>query len=799
MMRFADIEAAPHPRGNRIDLTWVHPDPDRYPGVRVVRRTATHPADPEDGTVVAEGTDLWVSVNERGEQVCRVVDEGLRGETMYYYTLFPYETNPLGDGVFDPLNRAAAMATAPYDMAGQMYEQLPAIYHRYDTDQAKGNPGELPAEVEGMGPLRRFLEVTGRHLDQLHSLTRTLLDLHDLDRVDGRLMPLLAQWIGWPTDYRLDVDAQRSELKKAPAIYKAIGIIPTVEATVKRIIGWESRVKEFAHNVLMTNQPERLNLWAQVRGVAGTWERPTEPLSLDAAYEGRPSAAWDDEDTLWLLYHTRRKASSETWFDEEGTAAAGEKGASVRRGQWDIWYKTYTEEEGWAPSQPLTNRNAIDRAPEVVFWRNELWVLWETYTEADQSWRISYRVRSGGAWSGVTPVSLWEDEVERRCPRAVVDDENRLWLFWEEKKEESWQLVYNRHNATGWELAEAQPFPSGADVEADLFLFSHPDDSGQPLWLFWARRRPAGGDQTRWEIAYRVKESLDPSAADWSAVRTLADSVVPDSVASDREPVVLLDETGHLEVFWSANRDRSWSLWRSTLDPATHDWAPADELTSNPYAQRASLPVRLSEGRTLLVYRSSERLVYEHEVYRATRTTDLRYSGSMTVDTRNVAKTALHGSYRDFQTYTYDTGVDGRRTDQNWYALDTAGIYLTPETEDPSLIVRNRNIVRRVLRQFMPAHTRAVFIIEPMPFREHVYTYDFPDVEPQRRIGEQAFESVLPETYTGVGDDYADAVPDWIWMHAWSEASADHHTVDFAADPIDTTHRTWHVGLTTEA
>ena len=42
-VRLKNIIASAHPLGNRIDLTWVHPDPVTYPSVRVVRRKGTHP------------------------------------------------------------------------------------------------------------------------------------------------------------------------------------------------------------------------------------------------------------------------------------------------------------------------------------------------------------------------------------------------------------------------------------------------------------------------------------------------------------------------------------------------------------------------------------------------------------------------------------------------------------------------------------------------------------------------------------------------------------------------------------
>ena len=76
------------------------------------------------------------------------------------------------------------------------------------------------------GQLRGFLDLPGGELDRLYSLNRAALLLTNLDRVDGRLLPLLAQWIGWRTDYSLPVGAQRNEIRFAPRIYRTVGCGP---------------------------------------------------------------------------------------------------------------------------------------------------------------------------------------------------------------------------------------------------------------------------------------------------------------------------------------------------------------------------------------------------------------------------------------------------------------------------------------------------------------------------------------------------------------------------------------------
>ena len=394
-MRFLNIVATPHPSGNRIDLRWVHPNPTQFPGVRVVRREGTHPlsptpTSPQQGVVVADinptspGQSL-VLVQAGGSYT--VTDKGLKGETVYYYSLFPYAGSPPNYDI-DRHNRAVAMATSPYNIAGQMADLLPTLYHRYDT--VLPNAAAVAPADRQKGQLRRFLDLPGSQLDLLYSFARATRDLHDLEKVDSRLLPLLAQWIGWQIDYRLETDVQRNDIRNAPHLYKSIGLIPTVEATVKRLVGWESRTKEFVHNVFRSNQPERLNLWMRKQDSAGAWSTPRAPLSLDFAYEGRPTAVRDQDGTLWLFYHT------------------------LRKGHWDIWYKTFREGQDWTPSEPLTNRALIDKYPTAVLQGTTLWVFWSTYSEADQRWQINVRTRANGQWSLVAPLSP-------RAPLATDD------------------------------------------------------------------------------------------------------------------------------------------------------------------------------------------------------------------------------------------------------------------------------------------------------------------------------------------------------------------------------------------
>ncbi|MCP4428757.1 MAG: hypothetical protein GY803_30090 [Chloroflexi bacterium] len=806
-MRLKNILATPHPFGNQIELTWVNPDLVQFPGVRVVRRRDSHPVTPIDGDLVVEGIDLPYEINDDGEGLYQLLDTGpLRGETVYYYAFFPYESDP-PDYVIDRYNRASAMVTAPYDLAGQMAGLLPGIYHRYDTAVPHNPPDEMLAIDRERGFLRRFLDLPGGQLDQSYSFIRALLDLHNLDRVDGRLLPLLAQWIGWKTDYKLEIESQRNEIRQAPAIYQTVGIIPTVEATVKRISRWESRTKEFVHNVFRTNQPERLNIWSKLRNSAGVWDEPTTPLSLDFAYEGRPAAVRDGDGLLWLFYQTLRKGRWDIWFKTLSTftidisletdlddhvistalIAAFAAGGfillpnAVVATVGDEWMisdddqgETYRirEDAGqlrvyrWTPSQPLTNSPTLDRHPATAVQGSAHWLFWDVCDEETQTWRIDFCSRSGDDWTLPETFTLPDvdppvPQPERKRPLTVADDAGGLWLFWLEKVGTRWLLKYNRHDGIDWELDPAADFPltAGGDdprVEGDPFVLFHPSAPAGPLWVFWARQEAtAVPGQTRWSVVYRTKGSLNTAVSDWSDINTVPKAADDDH---DREPAAIIDSAGNIELFWSSNRDGSYSVWRNTLDVAADTWGTAEAITETPYSQRDPLPLAHNDS-LLLLYRANQSLTYQSQVYGATETTDFRYVGATTAHTRNTAKIGLRQAFEDFQTYTYDAGQAGQRTNDDWYGRDTIGLYLAPDTMDDDKI--NNGIIRisRVLAEFMPITDRVVFITKPDLHTEHIYTYALPGATEPRFIGDSYnddFVSALGGGALGPDEDFAD-------------------------------------------
>lgn len=803
--------------------------PHVFPWVRIVRRCRTYPVSPDDGAVVKEinsvlfetgteaATDLdngtisvelrqrfqEVSITLSGNALLRteaasglwsltdgarrftlalgsggittytngvfsLLDRKLKSETVYYYALFPFRGSP-PEYLADKAYRTAAMATGPFGAAERLYDLLPRIYHRYDKVQSH----KVPAPDREKGELRRLLDIPGGQLDQLYSFARAALDLHDPEKVDGRLLPLLAEWIGWQTDYRNELGLQRNEVENAPFVYRTTGMIPNLEAAVKRISGWECRTKEFVHNVFASNRPEKLNLWLLERNGNGDWTESTEPFSLDYAFEGRPAAARDDEGRHWLFYHTCRERPAGKG-QPEGIACT-------------IWCKRF-DGSGWSPSEPLTDRLSIDKYPAAAFHDGTLWLFWSVFDPAAAAWHIEYRVRAGEGWSEVrAPGSAGYDATfgavaaERKLPLTVSDDAGGLWLCWLERADGTWRMRYNRHDGSGWQLPSPGELPEADILMEDPFLLFHA--ATKRLYLFWSHRDASG----RSVIACRRKNGIDPGLADWDPdYQILPADAGP--ACDDRCPAGLVTE-GRIELFWSSNRGGSWSILHAVLDQETESWGDTDTLTSDAYTRRDPLPLAVGEG-TLLIYRSNRSITYASRIYRATQTTDFRYAGSTTVDVRNSAKNQLYLQYGDFRAYTSDTGRD----DDNRYARDTVGLHLKAGTGDPGLIDRNRGIISQLLAEIMPVQARSVFSIETV----YQDDYDFPNPD---NFTDLLTGAAAPERYPEMRESRIDTIGDWLRLYSCDPVSRTHldgHTVNFAvppATPVDTGYRTWHTGV----
>jgi phage tail-like protein len=177
---------------------------------------------------------------------------GLTPETVYYYQL---GSPALPPGADPRPYRDTAMATEGYGLNRSLYEALPAIYRRHDVTTRPTTAGAeaVPEAAPRSGQLRRFLDPFGAALDLMRSTAEGLRTLHDVDNTDARFLPLLSEWIGWGLSFDASVPIQRHEIRYAAALYRITGTIPGCLIWMKRLTGWDGRVKEFYPNVFFSN------------------------------------------------------------------------------------------------------------------------------------------------------------------------------------------------------------------------------------------------------------------------------------------------------------------------------------------------------------------------------------------------------------------------------------------------------------------------------------------------------------------------------------------------------------------
>src|SRR5687768_2697433 len=341
------------PRGGRVELSWVTPRAADFPdfrGVKVVRREGAYP----DAQAVAADPGVHDDDDTAAGLAASFTDSGLKAETVYYYAVAAYDgAHPTNFSV----SYVSAMATAAYGMGERMYERLPGQYQRFDTALPPDAPTLDPADAL-KGQLRRFVEMFGLQFDLLRSYASAMRGFNDVERVDGALLPLLAQWLGWQTDYSLPVSKQRNEVRYAPHFYRTTGLAANLKATRNRLTTWDAQLKEFAHNVLRANDPERLTVRETTRR-QGVWAAARE-TTADWAFEGRPSAVGEDEDRQWLFYHACHKGR--TTVPDSENVAPEEKSAPDSS---HVWFKLCDFGE-WLPAQQLTDGFGVNRAPSAV-------------------------------------------------------------------------------------------------------------------------------------------------------------------------------------------------------------------------------------------------------------------------------------------------------------------------------------------------------------------------------------------------------------------------------------------------
>lgn len=719
-----ELQARVNLDGERIDLTWTgRTSRQQSIRFRLLRRERRYPVDPEDGVLVFDGcvpvdsvpgfaqTDQLDAGPAPGSSgVLAVVDDPKSGDLTYfgrvadkgmaashskksrsggldttaltagicyYYTLF------VGDGLSaTPVARASVRSTVCHGFADQLYRLLPEVYRADDEPSPAGR---------GQGQLRKFLEVCGAALDYFRSRAEGLRGLHDVLQTRADLLPHLAQWIGWDPDLAQDEISQRMEILFAPELYRKVGTLPNIQALVNRVTGWDCRIKEFVHNVCLSNAPETLHLWdiwEISRNKAGNaWLKPRQCTTAEN-YDGRPSCVKDAANNTWLFWQANRSGGRSIWcqnLDVPGTAprridlypqddsgrllqSAGAPSVilagkelwlfceSGPPGKREIWWtaplspdaigKKPADEAPTCHVRNLSLHPADDSNPAAVTLGDQVWVFWQSNRRGPTD--IWARVHQDGQWG--PPRRITTAGFRHWAPAAVVDHNHTLWLFYCEDyysaQKISCRLRCRTFDGRAW--LDKKDAGTGGPHDASPAAVVR----GNNIWLFWQARDA----QERWQIWSKTFNGKK-----WGKkVR------VTDHPAADKEPAALVDSNGRLRVFWRSQRRGYF------------------RIEGQAQGRRYPLP-------------------------------------SCTVDTRNAEMLAhvrlQQEAFENRVHYTYDTRVhDNSRAASHkdaWCARDTVGVYLTPDTPDAELVTRGQELVQDLIRRFLPLQTRIVLVIEP--------------------------------------------------------------------------------------
>jgi phage tail-like protein len=583
-----------------------------------------------------------------------VQDENLDPETVYYYALFaPDLANP-GAFLSERTWRAAAMATGRYGLDQRLYQLLPALHKQYDEP----TPGQ-----QGDGQLRRYLQIFGLALDQMRSLSEGLRARYDVLTVHADALPHLARWIGWEPDQTLGALAQRNDIRFAPEIYETVGSVPNVRALVNRVTGWECRVKEFVHNVFLTNAPEDVHLWElwERRHDGLAWSAPAPITRMEDGFDGRPAAVLDGAGVVWLFWHSDRGGRREIWLQRLGLDPA------PRRATLN------TPDD--APRLAYS-----DEYPAAVVDGPRVWLFWDSNREGHwEIWARPYDGLPGGA-----PVRLTEHPAKDRHPAVVRDGAGRTWLFWQSDRRGPTDIWARVHDGVDWGLPQrltAGPFRHETPAAAV-------DGAGR-IWLFWSTDL---GDRRK--LCYQIHD-----AGIWGPPKAVPQPD-PDAIQRDEAPTAAF-WNGQMWLFWHSNRDGRWQVWGQTHDGVA--WSAPFPLTERPTADKEPSAVVDAGGGLRVIWRSLRR----GDWYK-----------SRTIDVDDAEMLARLGAFEDRAHYTYDTALEN----EDWYARGAVGLYLTPDTADPTLAERQIDRARAFVEPFRPLPVRFVWILDVDAVKEVINT-----------------------------------------------------------------------------
>ncbi len=587
-MQASNVRAEADARGGRIRLFWTTPrkaDLPGFKGVKIVRRENSFP-DPEQ---IRTDPGIHLDTKTKAGEPAVFLDTKLRGETNYYYAVAAYDSSKPPN--YFPVY-VSAMATTAYASAEHLYEWLPSLYRRYDTLLPPVVAQLDPADLQ-KGQLRRLVEMFGAEFDLLRSYASAARNFSDVGRVDGALLPLLAQWLGWPTDYSLPFSKQRNEIRYAPHFYRTTGIAPNLRATLNRLTTWDAEIKEFVHNIFNTNNPEQLAAWDMTRrSRAGAWDAP-RLATVDVAYEGRLSTVRENRHRHWLFYHSRRRAHR---------AAADDSQFSAPGDYSHIYFKLW-DYDHWLPAQLLTFRDQLCKHPAAVRRKADgnFLVFYTAYTKKDADVYLpQLRLNLVAAGRPARPARI---EGTASGPFALAEGDRMKLRVVEGSKAQFKTARFHREDFT--DIAQATPAEVARFLDQEMPGIEASVAPGGKILLTSTRQGANVSLKTKWTGAVKLGLPATDAGEDARAAELLSARQQPfqlmhgDTLALKYDgalPFVVVFQRRHFNNIEQATAAEVANVIKSYIPRGASDLQGRVRLVSQTIGAESSIVVDTSES-----------------------------------------------------------------------------------------------------------------------------------------------------------------------------------------------------------
>ena len=159
-----------------------------------------------------------------------------------------------------PSARCATPGAAARQAAASSTSALPAVYHAATRSRAPAarTLEAIPEARRGHGQLRRFVDLFGAGFDHLRAAADGLRDLHDIDEVDHRRLPLLAALGRLGADRRRRSRSSATRSATPRQLYRITGTIPGCRLWVQAPDGLgRARSRSSARNVMRSQRPRQ--------------------------------------------------------------------------------------------------------------------------------------------------------------------------------------------------------------------------------------------------------------------------------------------------------------------------------------------------------------------------------------------------------------------------------------------------------------------------------------------------------------------------------------------------------------